>query len=58
MDSVIRKIVKNQNEELLKNVATKLNFDQVEFLKKYHIPTYYYIHSDKNKNYNIDIIFR
>jgi len=58
MDKIIREIIKKQNEELLKNVATKLNLDQAEFLKKYHTPGYYYLHSDENKNYNINVVFR
>jgi hypothetical protein len=54
MDAIVQNIIKKQNEQLLKNIAAKLEISEEYLLKKYHIPTYYCVRVNKSLNYPIN----
>ncbi|NBP66082.1 MAG: hypothetical protein EBU66_15650 [Bacteroidetes bacterium] len=49
----IKNIIKKQNLVLLKAIADKFNIDYNDLIHKYHTPSFYVIHSDTDKNYEI-----
>jgi hypothetical protein len=55
MDYVLTKIVKEQNQILLEDIAKHYNKNINELKKMYLTPTFYKIQSDK-KNYEINYL--
>jgi len=53
MQHIIQNILKKQNEQLIKQIASDYNLDEELLIQKYHTATFYSANIDNTKDYQI-----
>jgi len=53
MEDIIQNVLKKQNEELIKKIASDYNLYVDMLIQKYHTPSFYSISIDETKSYQV-----